>query len=63
MKPAKTQAGENLRDDALWHACLLGTQLGHNDCVTSLQQTLDEEKATDKKLTAMVEGQINREAA
>jgi len=38
-------------------------QLGHRDCVTLLQQTLDEEKATDKKLTAMAEGQVNRKAA
>src|ERR1700691_5280812 len=30
-------------------------QLGHGNVVTLLQQTLDEEKATDKKLTAMAE--------
>jgi ferritin-like metal-binding protein YciE len=38
-------------------------QLGHNDCVSLLQQTLDEEKATDKKLTSVAEGQVNRKAA
>jgi ferritin-like metal-binding protein YciE len=38
-------------------------ELGRNDCVTLLQQTLDEEKATDKKLTAMAESQVNRKAA
>ena len=38
-------------------------ELGHNDCVTLLQQTLDEEKATDKKLTRMAESQVNRKAA
>ncbi len=38
-------------------------QLGRNDCVTLLQQTLDEEKATDQKLTAMAESQVNRKAA
>jgi ferritin-like metal-binding protein YciE len=38
-------------------------QLGHDSCATLLQQTLDEEKATDKKLTAMAEGQVNRRAA
>src|SRR5665213_670478 len=38
-------------------------QLGHKDCVTLLQQTLDEEKATDKKLTTMAESQVNRKAA
>jgi ferritin-like metal-binding protein YciE len=38
-------------------------QLGKRDCVSLLQQTLDEEKATDKKLTAMAKGQVNRKAA
>jgi len=38
-------------------------QLGRRDCVTLLQQTLDEERATDKKLTAMAETQVNRKAA
>ena len=38
-------------------------QLGRNDVVTLLNQTLDEERATDKKLTAMAESQINRKAA
>jgi len=38
-------------------------QLGRNDCATLLQQNLDEEKATDKKLTAMAESRVNRKAA
>ena len=38
-------------------------QLGRNDCAALLQQNLDEEKATDKKLTAMAERNINRKAA
>jgi ferritin-like metal-binding protein YciE len=38
-------------------------QLGRNDCVPLLQQTLDEEKETDKKLTAMAESGLNRRAA
>jgi len=38
-------------------------QLGRSDCVSLLQQTLDEEKATDKKLTSMAEAQVNRKAA
>jgi ferritin-like metal-binding protein YciE len=38
-------------------------QLGHNDVVTLLNQTLDEEKATDKKLTSMAESEVNRKAA
>jgi ferritin-like metal-binding protein YciE len=38
-------------------------QLGKNDVATLLNQTLDEEKATDKKLTSMAEAQVNRKAA
>ena len=39
------------------------TQLGQSDCVRLLQQTLDEERATDQKLTAMAEAKVNRQAA
>jgi len=38
-------------------------QLGRNDCASLLQQTLDEEKATEKKLTALAESGVNRKAA
>ena len=38
-------------------------ELGRNDCATLLQQSLDEEKAADKKLTAMAENKVNRKAA
>lgn len=38
-------------------------QLGRQDCASVLQQTLDEEKATDQKLTAIAESKINRKAA
>ena len=37
-------------------------QLGRNDCATVLQQTLEEEKATDRKLTTIAEGRVNRVA-
>ena len=37
--------------------------LGRAACASVLQQTLDEEKATDKKLTAMAESRLNRRAA
>jgi ferritin-like metal-binding protein YciE len=37
--------------------------MGHNQAAELLQQTLDEEKATDEKLTTLAEGGINREAA
>ena len=38
-------------------------QLGRQDCATVLQQNLDEEYATDKKLTAMAESKVNKKAA
>jgi ferritin-like metal-binding protein YciE len=38
-------------------------QLGRADCAAVLQQTLDEEKAADTKLTALAEGNVNRKAA
>jgi len=37
--------------------------MGHTDAADLLQQTLDEEKAADEKLTALAEGGINEEAA
>jgi ferritin-like metal-binding protein YciE len=37
--------------------------MGHEDAVTLLQQNLDEEKAADKKLSALAEGGINQQAA
>jgi ferritin-like metal-binding protein YciE len=37
--------------------------MGHTEAATLLQQTLDEEKAADKKLSALAEGGINRSAA
>lgn len=38
-------------------------QLGRQDVLGLLQQTLEEEKATDQKLTSMAEAQVNRKAA
>jgi ferritin-like metal-binding protein YciE len=37
--------------------------MGHDEAADLLQQTLDEEKATDEKLSALAEGGINQEAA
>jgi ferritin-like metal-binding protein YciE len=37
--------------------------LGRDDCAALLQKTLDEEKATDKKLTNLAESKLNRKAA
>jgi ferritin-like metal-binding protein YciE len=38
-------------------------QLGRADCAALLEQSLEEEKATDKKLTALAEAKVNRRAA
>jgi ferritin-like metal-binding protein YciE len=37
-------------------------QLGRNDCARVLQQTLEEEKTTDLKLTEIAEARVNRVA-
>jgi ferritin-like metal-binding protein YciE len=37
--------------------------MGHEEAVTLLQATLDEEKAADEKLTSLAEGGINQDAA
>ena len=38
-------------------------QLGRSDCASVLEQTLNEEKATDQKLTEIAESRVNRLAA
>jgi ferritin-like metal-binding protein YciE len=38
-------------------------QLGRNDCANVLQKTLEEEKATDRKLTTLAESKVNLRAA
>jgi ferritin-like metal-binding protein YciE len=44
--------------------CALGKQLGYDDAVELLLETLEEEKATDEKLTMLAEeGGANEEAA
>ena len=37
--------------------------MGHTEATRLLQQTLDEEKAADRKLSGLAEGGINQEAA
>jgi ferritin-like metal-binding protein YciE len=38
-------------------------RLGRDDCANILRQTLEEEKAADKKLTEVAESHVNRRAA
>jgi ferritin-like metal-binding protein YciE len=40
----------------------LAKQLGRNDCANVLHETLEEEKATDRKLTQLAESRINQGA-
>ncbi|MCQ8242133.1 ferritin-like domain-containing protein [Rhizosaccharibacter radicis] len=41
----------------------IATQLGRTDIADALRPTLDEEKATDRKLSALAEERVNRQAA
>ncbi len=43
--------------------CALGTQLGYDDAVALLRETLEEEKSTDEKLTLLAEQGANADAA
>jgi len=47
------------------YGCLVAwaNQLGRSDCATLLKQTLEEEKAADKKLTQIAESKVNVKAA
>ena len=60
---AATQAVEHYEMTRYGTLIAWAKQLGLNDAATLLNQTLEEEKATDKKLTQMAESQINRRAA
>ncbi len=42
--------------------CTFAKQLGHEDAAKLLHQTLEEEKATDRKLTQLAERGINQKA-
>jgi ferritin-like metal-binding protein YciE len=41
----------------------LAKQLGREDCASVLHQTLEEEKATDEKLTVLAKSRVNKQAA
>ena len=60
---ASAQAVEHYEITRYGTLVALAKQLGRSDCAAVLQQNLDEEKATDKKLTALAEGQVNQKAA
>ena len=60
---AAAQAVEHYEITRYGSADRVGEAARPQDCATLLQQNLDEEKAADKKLTAMAENNVNRKAA
>jgi ferritin-like metal-binding protein YciE len=60
---AAAQAAEHYEISRCGTLIAWAKQLGRNDCASILAQNLEEEKATDKKLTAMAEAKVNRKAA
>ena len=60
---ASAQAVEHYEITRYGTLVAFAKQLGREDCASVLQQNLDEEKATDKKLTAIAESKVNRKAA
>ena len=60
---ASAQAVEHYEITRYGTLVAFAKQLGREDCASVLQQNLEEEKATDKKLTAIAESKVNRKAA
>jgi ferritin-like metal-binding protein YciE len=60
---AAAQAAEHYEMTRYGSLIAWAKQLGRNDCAGVLQKTLDEERATDKKLTTLAESKINLRAA
>jgi ferritin-like metal-binding protein YciE len=60
---ASAQAVEHYEITRYGSLIAFAKQLGRQDCAAVLQQNLEEEKATDQKLTALAESRVNRQAA
>lgn len=60
---AAAQKVEHYEIAAYGSLCALAKQLGHNDAVKLLKETLEEEKNTDLKLTKFAEAAGNQKAA
>ena len=60
---ASAQAVEHYEMTRYGTLVAFAKELGRQDCAAVLQQTLDEEKATDRKLTSLAETRVNRKAA
>jgi ferritin-like metal-binding protein YciE len=60
---ASAQAVEHYEISRYGTLVAWANMLGRSDCANLLKQTLDEEMATDKKLTSLAESSVNRRAA
>lgn len=60
---AGAQKAEHYEIASYGTLCVLARQLGHEDASKLLDQTLQEEKATDQKLTELAEQGVNKQAA
>jgi ferritin-like metal-binding protein YciE len=60
---ASAQRVEHYEMAAYGTLCAWAKGMGHDDAAELLEQTLEEEKAADEKLTSIAEGGINQEAA
>ena len=60
---AGAQKAEHYEIASYGTLCALAKQLGHQDAAKLLDQTLQEEKATDRKLTELAEQGANQQAA
>jgi ferritin-like metal-binding protein YciE len=60
---AGAQKAEHYEIASYGTLCVLARQMGHTDAADLLDQTLQEEKATDLKLTELAEQGINQQAA
>lgn len=56
---ASAQRVEHYEIAAYGTLCALSRQMGHEDCADLLDQTLEEETATDEKLTLLAEQHVN----
>lgn len=60
---AAAQAVEHYEISRYGSLAAWARELGRNDCAELLHQTLEEERATDDKLTRLAEERVNRKAA
>ena len=60
---ASAQAVEHYEITRYGSLIAFAKELGRDDCAAVLAQTLEEEKATDQKLTTIAQSRVNRRAA